>query len=140
MLESLWISGYVHGMNVNDNSRLVWSDERGGAVGDKSSKNQRKQKKKNKAAPAAQSGGGFPKDGVVRVCREKNGRGGKTVTVLYGVPGSQGDRNDLLKKIKQLCGCGGALKGSFLEIQGDQRDKIMVFLQEQGMEAKAAGG
>ena len=127
-------------MNNNDNSRLVWSDELGGAVGDKTSKNQRKQKKKQKAVPASQSGGGFPKDGVIRVCREKAGRSGKTVTVLYGVPGSQGDRNDLLKKLKQLCGCGGALKESFLEIQGDQREKIMVYLTAQGMKAKAAGG
>lgn len=119
-------------MNSQDNSRLVWSDERGGAVGDKTSKNQRKQKKQ-KTAPAANSGGGFPKDGVVRVCREKSGRRGKTVTVLYGVPGSQEDRNDLLKTLKQLCGCGGSLKGSFLEIQGDQREKIMTHLTEQGI-------
>ena len=109
-------------------------------MGDKTSKNQRKQQKKKKAAPGAQSGGGFPKDGVVRVCREKNGRGGKTVTVLYGVPGSQGDRESLLKNLKQLCGCGGSMKGSFLEIQGDQREKIMAYLQEQGLKAKAAGG
>ncbi|MDF3128745.1 hypothetical protein P0Y35_06010 [Kiritimatiellaeota bacterium B1221] len=124
-------------MNKNDNSRLVWSDERGGAVGDKTSKNKRKQQKKQKVAPAAQSGGGFPKDGVVRVCREKSGRGGKTVTVLYGV---EGDRNGLLKTLKQLCGCGGSLKGSFLEIQGDQRDKIMAYLAEKGIKAKVAGG
>jgi translation initiation factor 1 len=125
-------------MSANDNSRLVWSDERGGAVGDKTSKNQRKQQKK--AAPAAKSGGGFPKDGVIRVCREKSGRGGKTVTVLYGVPGSQADRGDLLKALKQLCGCGGAQKESFLEIQGDQREKILAYLEEKGLKAKVAGG
>lgn len=126
-------------MSMNDNSRLVWSDERGGAVGDKTSKNQRKQQKK-KSASATQSGGGFPKDGVVRVCREKSGRGGKTVTVLYGVPGSQDNRNDLLKELKQLCGCGGTLKGSFLEIQGDQREKILTHLEGKGLKVKAAGG
>lgn len=111
----------------------------GGAVGDKTSKNKRKQKKK-KASPAAKSGGGFPKDGVVRICREKSGRGGKTVTVLYGVPGSQGEREDLLKTLKQQCGCGGSMKGSFLEIQGDQRDKILEYLESQGMKVKLAGG
>ncbi|WFB36690.1 hypothetical protein P3T73_02805 [Kiritimatiellota bacterium B12222] len=124
-------------MSTEDNSRLVWSDERGGAIGDKPSKNQRKQKKKK---ATSNSGGGFPKDGVIRICREKSGRGGKTVTVLYGVPGSQGDRNDLLKRLKQLCGCGGSLKESFLEIQGDQRDKILLYLEQQGHKAKVAGG
>ncbi|MGA0333538.1 MAG: translation initiation factor [Kiritimatiellia bacterium] len=127
-------------MRANENSRLVWSDERGGAVGDKPSKNLRHKQKHKKTAPAAQSGGGFPKAGIIRVCREKSGRGGKTVTVLYGVPGSQDERNQLLKSLKQLCGCGGALKGSFLEIQGDQREKILAFLQEQGHKVKAAGG
>jgi len=126
-------------MSSKNNSRLVWSDERGGAVGDKTSKNQRKQQK-NKKKPVSKSGGGFPKDGVIRICREKSGRGGKTVTVLYGVPGSQGDRKDLLKKLKQLCGCGGVVKESFLEIQGDQREKILGYLEDQGMKVKVAGG
>ena len=125
-------------MNARDDSRLVGSDERGGAVGDKPLKHARKSKKA-KAGPDLNRGG-FPRDGVVRVCREKSGRGGKTVTVLYGVPGTREELSRLLKELKQLCGCGGTLKESFLEIQGDQRDKILAFLETQGVDAKAAGG
>jgi translation initiation factor 1 len=60
--------------------------------------------------------------------------------VLYGVPGSEDDRRRLLKELKQLCGCGGTCKEGRIEIQGDQRDKIMTVLSENGIEAKAAGG
>lgn len=120
----------------SDNSRLVWSDERGGAVGGKPSRQKRKDQKSKKSSGVAKSG--FPKDGVIRVCREKSGRGGKTVTVLYGV--SPSDRKDLLKELKKRCGCGGAMKDAFLEIQGDQRDVILAFLEEKGLPAKAAGG
>lgn len=129
----------VDRMNTPNDSRLVWSDERGGAVGDKPSKAGRKRKKTPpKGDGLARSG--FPKDGVVRVCREKSGRGGKTVTVLYGVPGSDADRKRLLKRLKAQCGCGGTQRESFLEIQGDQRDRILAFFEQEGVAAKAAGG
>lgn len=128
------------GMQQNEDSRLVWSDERGGAVGDKPSKAGRTSKAKKKNQGAGLSRGGFPQDGVVRVCREKSGRGGKTVTVLYGVPGSEGDRKRMLKKLKARCGCGGTMRESFLEIQGDQRDKILSFLEGEGLDVKRAGG
>ena len=128
------------GMQTNEDSRLVWSDERGGAVGDKPAKAARKRKASKKNKGADLNRGGFPNDGVVRVCREKSGRGGKTVTVLYGVPGTDGDRQKMLKTLKARCGCGGTLRESFLEIQGDQRDKILAFLEDQGLDAKSAGG
>jgi len=121
-----------------DNSRLVWSDERGGAVGNKPSRQKRKDQKAKTTGGAAR--GGFPDDGVIRVCREKSGRGGKTVTVLYGVPGNAADRKDLLKDLKRRCGCGGSVQDRFLEIQGDQREVILKFLEEKGLPAKAAGG
>ncbi len=121
-----------------DNSRLVWSDEQGGAVGNKPSKQKRKDSKPKKGGGMAR--GGFPNDGIVRVCREKSGRGGKTVTVLYGVPGSAADRKSLLKELKQRCGCGGSVQDAFLEIQGDQREVILTFLEEKGIPAKPAGG
>jgi translation initiation factor 1 len=126
-------------MSAHDPHRLVWSDEQGGAVGDKPSKAHRK-KRKAASASGDLRAGGFPRDGIVRVCREKSGRGGKTVTVLYGIIGSESDMKHLLKRLKGLCGCGGTLRGGCLEIQGDQREKILSYLAEQGIQAKAAGG
>lgn len=124
-------------MNLESNSRLVWSSEAGGRVGGSKEKKARKANKSKNEDAGRQ---GFPKDGIIRVCREKSGRGGKTVTVLYGVPGTAADRTSLLKDLKQLCGCGGVLKNSFLEIQGDQRDKILPYLESRNLPAKNAGG
>ena len=123
-------------MNQHRDSRVVWNSDQG-FVGDKPSKNKRKQQKK-KDQPLNRSG--FPKDGIARVCREKSGRGGKTVTVIYGLPGGAPQRKELLKELKQLCGCGGAEKNGAIEIQGDQRDKILKRMEEKGILAKAAGG
>ena len=123
-------------MNHDSNSRLVWTSDRG-QVG-KISNPTSKKKLKNKVNPAKQAG--FPDDGVTRVRRETGGRGGKTVTVLYGAPGSADDKTRLCKELKQICGCGGAAKDGRIEIQGDHRDKIMCILEEKGIQAKAAGG
>ena len=54
-------------------SRLVYSTEDG---------DRRRGRAETKAAPQV------PADGIVRVFREKGGRGGKTVTVVRGLPGS----------------------------------------------------
>jgi translation initiation factor 1 len=79
-------------------------------------------------------------DGVVRVRRETGGRGGKTVTAVYGVPSSQGGLKDLAGELKRLCGTGGTVKEGAIEIQGDHRDKIVAALEQRGYTVKRAGG
>ena len=79
-----------------------------------------------------------PGDGVLRVRREKGGRGGKTVTTISGA--APADARDLAKALKKLCGSGGAVKDGIVEIQGDHREKVVAYLQKQGRVAKAAGG
>jgi translation initiation factor 1 len=118
-------------------TRTVWSDERGGQIGGSPSKQHRKKKQK---APKGITRAGFPDDGIVRVCREKSGRGGKTVTVIVGVPGGNPAKEAMLKELKKQCGCGGKLQSGVVEIQGDQRDRIMTYLDDKGIKAKAAGG
>jgi translation initiation factor 1 len=118
---------------------MVWSDERGGQIGGSPSKAKRQNKKKQKA-PKGITRAGFPNDGIVRICREKSGRGGKTVTVIVGVPGGNPAKEALLKEVKKLCGCGGKLTSGVLEIQGDQRERILAYLEENGIKAKPAGG
>jgi translation initiation factor 1 len=63
-----------------------------------------------------------PNDGIVRLFREKGGRGGKTVTVIRGLPAAE--LAPRLSELKRLCGAGGALRDAALEIQGDHRDRI----------------
>jgi translation initiation factor 1 len=86
--------------------------------------------------PAA-SGPALPKDGAVRVFREKAGRGGKTVTVVRGL---QGDLASVASDLKRHCGSGGAVKGGAIEVQGDHREKIVARLRVSGYPAKPAGG
>lgn len=123
-------------MNEDKDSRMVWNSDQGWVGGVSEGKSSKKGKKGRRPAPDA----GFPNDGVTRVRRETGGRGGKTVTVLFGVPGSSEDRMRLFKELKQRCGCGGTIKEGRIEIQGDHRDKIMAILLEKDIEAKAAGG
>ena len=80
----------------------------------------------------------LPRDGVVRVFREKGGRGGKTVTVVRGLEPSQ--LAAVASDLKRLCGAGGSVKDGTVEIQGDHREKVVARLVGQGHRAKPAGG
>jgi translation initiation factor 1 len=79
-------------------------------------------------------------DGIARVSRERQGRGGKTVTVVRGLPLAEAELQALGKQLRAACGSGGTAKQGVLEIQGDHRDRVLALLQQQGFKAKAAGG
>ena len=79
-------------------------------------------------------------DGVVRIRRESKGRGGKAVTVIEGIPEHPDKLKVICKQLKQRCGVGGALKGSQLEIQGDQRSTCKQQLETMGYQVKLSGG
>lgn len=68
----------------------------------------------------------------IRVIIERKGRGGKEVTLLSGFVGSQDDKEDLTKKLKNYCGTGGSAKEGEVMIQGDHRDKVVKYLLEHG--------
>lgn len=77
-------------------------------------------------------------DGVVRVGRETKGRKGAGVTVVSGIPPEELPL--LAKELKKKCGTGGTVKNGVIEIQGDQRDVLVVELQVRGYAVKRAGG
>lgn len=68
----------------------------------------------------------------LRVIIERKGRGGKEVTVVDGFVGSQDDKDELTKKLKNHCGTGGSAKDGEIMIQGDHRDKVVKYLLAQG--------
>jgi translation initiation factor 1 len=76
----------------------------------------------------------------VRVRRETQGRGGKTVTTVHGVPGSADALRDLAGELKRRCGSGGTAKDGVIEIQGDHVDAVLAELEARGYRAKRAGG
>jgi len=90
---------------------------------------------KNPAAPFAIQG-----NQPVRVRLERKGRGGKTVSIIEGILSPKIGKEALLKHLKNKLGSGGTIQGDLLEIQGDQRDRLVEVLNELGYKAKKAGG
>ena len=88
----------------------------------------------SKTAPRPQG------DGIVRVSLERKGRGGKTVTVVSGLRGSEADLKTIAAELKRRCGTGGTLKDGLVEIQGDHRDTLVAVLKAKGMQVKKVGG
>ena len=79
--------------------------------------------------------------GRVDIKRTTAGRGGKTVTVVTGFIGiGLPEKEQLAKKMRNACGCGGTVKDGEIEIQGDQREKIAQILTEAGFRPVFAGG
>jgi translation initiation factor 1 len=111
------------------NSRLVYSTDDG---------DHRRDTKEKQRTGSAGNGPQLPDDGVVRVFREKGGRGGKTVTVVRGLP--RGDVQQVASDLKRHCGTGGAVKDGAVEIQGDHREKAAARLESRGYTVKLAGG
>jgi len=79
-------------------------------------------------------------DGRVRVSRQTKGRKGKAVTLVEGLAMNTAELEQTAKRLKTRCGSGGAVKDGIIEIQGDQRQIIVSWLQKQGINAKLAGG
>ena len=79
-------------------------------------------------------------DGKVRVRCERKGHGGKTVTVISGLPLVEATLTALAGELKRRCGCGGTVKAGNIEIQGDHADLLLSELLQRGFAAKRAGG
>ena len=75
---------------------------------------------------------------VLRI--EKQGRGGKTVTVIDRLPKNEIFLKDLTTKLKKKCGSGGTYlmdgKDGIIEIQGDQRELVRGVLTKEKISSK----
>ena len=83
---------------------------------------------------------GTAKPATVRVGRETQGRAGKGVTTITGLPLSLAEIETLATKLKKRCGSGGTVREGVIEIQGDHRDVIVAELNKMGWPAKRSGG
>ena len=72
--------------------------------------------------------------GRVVLRKETAHRGGKSVIIVddFAAHIGLGTIEDLLKKLRKACGCGGAIKDRSIELQGDQPEKIRALLQSEG--------
>ena len=71
---------------------------------------------------------------------EKQGRGGKTVTVIDQLPKNEIFLKELTTLLKKKCGTGGTYltsgKEGVIEIQGDKRELIRVLLTKENIKFK----
>ncbi len=78
-----------------------------------------------------------PARAVVRF--ERKGRGGKEVTLVEQLELGEGALASWLKELKQALGCGGALEGSALVLQGDHRPRVKAWLESRGVKRVSVG-
>lgn len=94
-----------------------------------------------KQAQAAVENKFLEKNNFTAVFRiEKNGRGGKIVTILDQLPTQEKFLKDLTKEFKIKCGVGGthfiADNFGIIEVQGDNREKMKKILESKKIKFK----
>jgi protein-tyrosine phosphatase len=77
---------------------------------------------------------------TLKVGRETAGRRGKGVTTVFDLPLDDDGVRELAALLKQRCGTGGTVKDGRIEIQGDQRERIVAELEKLGYKVKRVGG
>jgi translation initiation factor 1 len=131
--------GYIikWGLNcIMNNSRLVYSTEKGRVCPNCGNPVKKCQCKKGKTAFPRQS----PGDGILRIRREVKGRKGKGVTTITGLDMDAEELKAKAAGLKRLCGTGGSIKEGVVIIQGDHRNTLLAELRRQGYNVKLAGG
>ena len=73
-----------------------------------------------------------PSQQKLKIRLDTRHRAGKAVTLVEGFIGTTADLEDLGKKLKSFCGTGGSVKDREIIVQGDNREKILQWLQKNG--------
>lgn len=85
----------------------------------------------NYEEPAAEQTLGKDKQRL-RVKLDTKQRAGKIVTLIEGFVGTVEDLEVLGKQLKTKCGAGGSAKDGLIIIQGDYKEKIIMWLRDWG--------
>ena len=83
------------------------------------------------AKPPIPPSGAAPARAVVRY--ERKGHGGKEMTRVERLGLKSAELGLWLKDAKQALGCGGVVDGEGLLLQGDQRDRVRLWLERRGV-------
>ncbi len=78
----------------------------------------------------------IPRKIVAKLRLEKQGRGGKSVTVIYDLPNNSTFLKELSQELKRACGTGGTVAENTVELNGDLRDRVRELLAKKGWTVK----
>lgn len=70
----------------------------------------------------------------IKVCKEK--RKGAWITLVLNLPLNEPELKKLIAVFKQRLACGGAIKETKMELQGDQVESVKKLLREMGYKIK----
>jgi len=88
-----------------------------------------------KGAPQAAS-----KAGQCKARLEKNGRGGKTVTVIFALPFAEAEARVHMRNLQSQLGAGGSYKDGNIELRGDVRGRVQEYFAKLDIKVILAGG
>jgi translation initiation factor 1 len=74
----------------------------------------------------------LPAQQKLKVRVDTKHRAGKVATLVEGFIGTDEDMQTLGKQLKSFCGTGGSVKDGEILVQGDQRDKVIQWLNKNG--------
>jgi translation initiation factor 1 len=116
---------------MKSNARLVYSTDRGSTCPTCGWPQTNCQCSSQRAAAEP-----IPARIVAKLRMEKKGRGGKTVTVVFGLPKNPEFLKDLAQDLKRACGTGGTVTDDGVELQGDLRERVREVLDARGYAIK----
>lgn len=109
---------------MNDDTRLVWSDEEGDL------------RKKGKSTADKEVDEATLE---IEVRRMTSGKG-RTIIELTGLPPNKSWCKKLAKDLKKSLGVGGAYKNDFIEVHGEKIDEVLLLLEKKNLKFKKTGG
>jgi translation initiation factor 1 len=118
-------------MSFKSNARIVYSTETAGRCPGCGWPQRDCTCSKHRAA-----GDPVPTRIVAKLRMEKKGRGGKIVTVIFGLPQNAAFLKELCGDLKRACGTGGAVTEDGVELQGDLRGRVREVLASRGYVVK----
>ncbi len=77
-----------------------------------------------------------PERVVAKLRFERSGRGGKSVTVIDGLPDNTVFLTELAGALKKACGTGGTVRPGAVELSGDVRERVRPLLAARGWTVK----
>lgn len=88
-------------------------------------------------APTVNPEGKGPAWAVIRL--ERKGRGGKEATIVEKLGLKPDDLEEWCKELKASLGCGGAVEGDTIVLQGDLRQRLAALLTKRGVRKVTLG-